>query len=103
MSQSLTLPRKQRVASRAWLRRVDALLLVALLVLAVPSARAGLLGELLHPQGDSGSGKVARLAFRLDDGSFVPTTVVWSPDGRFIATREHLNKSRFHRSDAVTH
>jgi len=82
----LAAPRKHRVASRAWLQRVGAPLLVALLMLAIPLARAGLLGELLHPQGDSGSGKVAQLAFRLDDASFEPFTVTWSPDGRFIAT-----------------
>jgi len=86
MSQSLTLPRKQRVACRTWWQRAGAPLLAALLMLVVAPARAGLLGELLHPHGDSGSGKVVQLAFRLDDGSFVPTTVVWSPDGRFIAT-----------------
>lgn len=87
MSRFLTANHARRIASSyAWLCRVATSLLVALLMLAVPSARAGLLGKLLHPQGDSGAGKVARLAFRLDDGSFVPTTVVWSPDGRFIAT-----------------
>ena len=86
MSQSPSTPRKQRVTSRAWRRRAGAPLLVALLMLTIPPARAGSLGELLHPHGDSGSGKVARLAFRLDDASFVPTSVVWSPDGRFIAT-----------------
>lgn len=87
MSRFLTADHARRIASsHAWLCRVAKSLLVALLMLVVPSARAGLLGKLLHSQGDSGSGKVARLAFRLDDGSFVPTTVVWSPDGRFIAT-----------------
>jgi len=35
--------------------------------------------------GDSGSGQVAQVQFHLRDG-FVPTTLVWSPDGRFIAT-----------------
>ena len=85
MSRSLMTPLQHLVASRSWLRRGAAPLIVALLVLAVPPARAGLLGELLHPNGDSGSGKVARLAFHLDDHSFAPTTVVWSPDGRYIA------------------
>lgn len=85
MSRSQTAPRKQHGGFRVW-RQVGAPLLAVLLMLAIPSARAGLLGGLLHPHGDSGTGKVAQLAFRLDDGSFVPTTVVWSPDGRFIAT-----------------
>jgi WD40 repeat protein len=35
--------------------------------------------------GDSGSGRIAQVQFHLRDG-FVPTTLVWSPDGRFIAT-----------------
>lgn len=86
MSRFLTADHARRIASHAWLCRVATRLLVVLLMLAMPSARAGLLGKLLHPRGDSGSGKVAQLAFHLDDGSFVPTTVVWSPDGRFIAT-----------------
>lgn len=54
--------------------------------LATPLAQAGL-GEMLGLNGDSGSGKVAHLEFRLDDAIIAPTTaVVWSPDGRFIAT-----------------
>jgi WD40 repeat protein len=36
--------------------------------------------------GDSGSGKVAKLEFRLRDGSFIPTSIAWSPDGKYIAT-----------------
>jgi hypothetical protein len=35
--------------------------------------------------GDSGSGKVAQFALRLRDG-FAPTSIVWSPDGKYIAT-----------------
>lgn len=65
---------------------------LAVLLLAAPLARAGL-GDLFGPQGDSGTGKVAKLAFRLDDSSFVPTTVVWSPDGRFIATSGVLTRT----------
>ena len=90
MSRAPMTPLQHRVASRSWLRRGAAPLLVALLMLIVAPARAGLLGKLLRPllrpQGDSGSGKVAKEAFHLDDHSFQPFTVVWSPDGRFIAT-----------------
>lgn len=85
MSRSLAASHKQRGGFLAW-RQVGAPLFAALLMLAIPSARAGLLDKLLHPQSDSGTGKVARLAFRLDDRSFYPTKVTWSPDGRFIAT-----------------
>ena len=86
MSSSRMVQYKESRVSRAWRRWAGSTLLALLLILTPPLAQAGLLGRLLHPQGDSGSGKVARLAFRLDDASFVPTTVVWSPDGRFIAT-----------------
>lgn len=86
MSASRIVLYKESRVSRAWRRWTGSALLALLLILIPPLAQAGLLGRLLHPQGDSGSGKVARLAFRLDDASFVPTTVVWSPDGRFIAT-----------------
>jgi WD40 repeat protein len=44
------------------------------------------LGGLFGSGGDSGSGKVATLEFRLKDGSFTPTSVAWSPDGKYIAT-----------------
>lgn len=86
MSSSQMAQCKESQISRLWRRWVGSTLLAGLLMLAAPLAQAGLFGRLLHPQVDSGSGKVARLAFRLDDASFVPTTVVWSPDGRFIAT-----------------
>ena len=86
MSSSRIVLYKESRVSRAWRRWAGSTLLALLLILTPPLAQAGLLGRLLHPQGDSGSGKVARLAFRLDDASFEPYTVVWSPDGRFIAT-----------------
>lgn len=86
MNRSRALPSKRLAAFHHWLHRAGALLLMVLLSLAAPRARAGLLDGLLHSQGDSGSGKVAQMAFRFEDGSFEPFTVVWSPDGRFIAT-----------------
>ncbi|MBS0318594.1 MAG: hypothetical protein JSR49_15875, partial [Proteobacteria bacterium] len=73
----------------AWLRSTGTALLAALLTLAASfapaPAQAGL-SELLGMDGDSGSGKVAHLEFHLDDGNSGTTSVVWSPDGRFIAT-----------------
>jgi WD40 repeat protein len=42
-------------------------------------------GGLFGSGGDSGSGKVAHLEFRLKDG-FAATSLVWSPDGKYIAT-----------------
>ena len=92
MNRSLRPLFKHIVACHPWLHRVGTLLLVVVFALAVPRARAGLLGGLLHSQGDSGSGKVAQLAFRLDDG-FGATTVVWSPDGRFLATTGVLTRT----------
>ena len=93
MSSSRMAQCKDSRVSRAWRRWGGATLLATLLMLAAPLAQAGLFGRLLHPQGDSGSGKVARLAFRLDDASFEPFTVVWSPDGRFIATTGTTTRS----------
>lgn len=83
---------RRRLSRNASPHSIGATLLAALLLVAAASlistpARAGLLGNLLGSYGDSGSGKVAQLAFHLDDATIAPTTaVVWSPDGRFIAT-----------------
>jgi WD40 repeat protein len=72
------------VSGAARLALRAALLMLVCLSPAVAS-HAFDLASLFGSGGDSGSGKVARLEFRLRDG-FAPTSIDWSPDGRYIAT-----------------
>lgn len=58
--------------------------MMALLV-AVGRSYAFDLSGWLGLDGDSGSGNYADLAFHLRE-NFIPTSIVWSPDGRYIAS-----------------
>src|SRR5438128_1660155 len=79
-----TMPNTLKCA-RAVLRFVF-LVVVELVAVSTPiSAYAiDILGA-LGVGADSGTGKIAKLAFTLKE-DFVPTSIVWSPDGRFIAS-----------------
>jgi WD40 repeat protein len=71
-----------------WLARTA--VFVSLLI--APACWALDLAELFGSGGDNGSGKVARLQFQLTE-SFVPTSIAWSPNGRYLAVSSSQSRS----------